>query len=140
MEGLCGDARLDHVPKGMEPISNMTTRANTWWREIVIPWVKVCWDAAEPGHGTSQGRRDVLIVSHGGFIGILLKSLCKRTVRVERGVQLTRCINGSITVVEIEKVSGEGRITRYSDVSHLKAPVVEDNADVQEAQPTGWNV
>lgn len=124
--------KLDHAPGGMEPVPSMAARANAWWREAVLPWIKGQWDAAELGHEKSQVRRDVLIVSHGGLIGILLQTLCKGTVRVEKGVRLTRCLNASITVIEIETGSGKGRVTRFSDVSHLRGSVVEENVDVQD--------
>lgn len=95
-----------------------------------MPWIKVQWDAAELGHEKSQARRDVLIVSHAGLIGVLLQALCKGTVSPGKGVRLTKCLNASITVIDIETASGKGKITRFSDVSHLTGPVVEDNADV----------
>jgi len=97
-----------------------------------MPWVKAHWEAAELGHETSQERRDVLIVSHSGLIGILLQALCRGMVRVENGVRLTRSMNASITVIEIEAASGKGRIARFSDVSHLTVPIVEENADIQD--------
>lgn len=115
LEGLHVDVKLGHAPRGMEPISSMNARASAWWREAVMPWVKAHWEAAELKRGTSQGRRDVLIVSHGGFIGILLQTLSKGMVRVEKGVQLTKCMNASISVIEIESASGKGRITKFSD-------------------------
>jgi broad specificity phosphatase PhoE len=136
LEGLHVDVRLGHTPGGMEPIPSMRARAHAWWREAVIPWIKA-QDAAQLGNGheTSQGRRDVLIVSHGGLIGILLQALCKDTVQVGRGVRLTKCLNASITVIEVDAASGKGKITRYSDVAHLTGPVVEENVDVQDAVP-----
>lgn len=135
LEGLHVGVKLGHAPEGMEPVPSMTARASAWWREAVMPWIKVHWDAAELGHGKSQARRDVLIVSHGGLIGILLQALCEGAVRVEKGVRLTKCMNASITVIEIESASGKGKITRVSDVSHLTGPVVEENADVQDTPP-----
>lgn len=132
LEGLHVDVRLGHTPGGMEPISSMTARASAWWREAVMPWVKAYWEAAELGHETSQGRKDVLIVSHSGLISVLLRALSRGMVRVEDGVRLTRCANASITVVEIEAASGKGRIGRFSDVSHLTVPLVEENVDVED--------
>jgi probable phosphoglycerate mutase len=136
LEGLYLGAKLDHAPAGMEPISSMKARANAWWREAVMPWIKGHWEAAELGHESSQGRTDVLIVSHGGLIGVLLRGLCDGgKVRMGRNVQLTKCLNASITVIEIEAASGKGKITRYSDVSHLTGSVVERNVDVQDPLP-----
>ena len=124
--------KLGHTPGGMEPISSMTARANAWWREAVMSWMKGQWNAVELGHEKSQGRRDVLIVSHGGLIGVLLQALCKGKVRVEKEVRLTRSLNGSITVIEIEAATGKGKIVRFSDVSHLTGSVVEEDVDVQD--------
>ena len=134
LEGQCADVILGRAPREMEPISAMTARANAWWDGAVIPWIKA-QDVTNQGDGqdTAEGRRDVLIVSHGGLIGILLHGLRKGTVRVEKGARLTKCMNASITVVEIDSASGKGGISRYSDVSHLTGPLVEGNADVQDA-------
>ena len=136
LEGLCSGVVLDHVPKGVEPISNMTERANTWWGEAVISWIKA-QNAAGQGTGqeSAEGRRDVLIVSHGGLIGILLHGLRKGTIRVEKGARLTKCMNASITVIEIDSVTVKGKIIQYSDTSHLTGPMVEENVDVQDAPP-----
>jgi broad specificity phosphatase PhoE len=122
----------------MEPISAMAARANGWWCEAVIPWIKA-QDAAGPGNGQemTEGRRDVLIVSHGGLIGVLLQALRKGTVRVEKGVWPTKCMtmNASITVIEVDSASATGMISRYSDTSHLAGPLVGENVDVQDAPP-----
>ena len=136
LEGLCSGVVLDHVPKGVEPISNMTERANTGWGEAVISWIKA-QNAAGQGTGqeSAEGRRDVLIVSHGGLIGILLHGLRKGTIRVEKGARLTKCMNASITVIEIDSVTAKGKIIQYSDTSHLTGPMVEENVDVQDAPP-----
>ena len=136
LEGLCSGVVLDHVPKGVEPISNMTERANTWWGEAVISWIKAQYAAGQgTGQESAEGRRDVLIVSHGGLIGILLHGLRKGTIRVEKGARLTKCMNASITVIEIDSVTAKGKIIQYSDTSHLTGPMVEENVDVQDAPP-----
>jgi len=137
LEGEHVGVILGYVPRDMEPISGMTERAYAWWREAVVPWIKA-WDAAEPGNGedgSMEGRRDVLVVSHGGLIGVLLQALRKGTVRVDKGVRLTKCMNASITVIEVDSASAIGKLTRYSDISHLTGPMVEENADVQDAPP-----
>ena len=129
---------LGRVPRDMEPFSGMTERAYAWWCEAVVPWIKA-WEAAEPlGNGedaSMEGRRDVLIVSHGGLIGALLQALRRGAVRVDKGVQLTKCMNASITVIEVDSGSANGKLTRYSDVSHLTGPMVQENADVQDVPP-----
>jgi len=135
LEGRYAGVILGHAPRDMEPISRMTARAYAWWGEAVVPWLKA--QDAEPGNGeeTIEGRRDVLIVSHGGFIGTLLQVLRKGTVRVEKGVRMTKCMNASITVIEVDSGSTKGKITRFSDISHLTGPMVEDNVDVVQDAP-----
>jgi len=136
LEGKHADLVLGRAPRDMEPISRMSERAYAWWREAVVPWIKA-WDGAEPGNGedvSMEGRRDVLIVSHGGLIGVLLQALRKGTVRMD-SLRHVKCMNASITVIEVDSVSANGRLTRYSDVSHLTGPMVEENVDVQDAPP-----
>ena len=138
LEGKHAGVVLGRAPRDMEPISRMTDRAYAWWREAVVPWIKA-WDGAEPGNGedgSMEGRRDVLIVSHGGLIGVLLQALRKGTVRVDNHKGLVKCMNASITVIEVDSASANGKLTRYSDISHLAGPMVEENVDVQDALPS----
>ena len=134
LEGEHVGVALGHVPRDMEPVSRMTERAHAWWREAVVPWIKA-GDTTELGNEDGSMRKDVLIVSHGGLIGILLQALRKGTVRVDKGVRLTKCMNASITVIEVDAASANGKLTRYSDISHLTGPMVEENVDVQDALP-----
>jgi broad specificity phosphatase PhoE len=112
----------------------MTARANAWWREAVVPWIQA---QSKLGNGqeSAEGRRDVLIVSHGGLIGVLLQALRGGTVRVEKDVRVTKCMNASITVIEVDSATARGKISRYSDTSHLTGPMVAENVDVQDAPP-----
>ena len=110
----------------------MRARANSWWHEAVAPWITV----TKVGNGQETAGaepRDVLIVSHGGLIGILLQALRRGTVRMDGGVRVTNCVNGSITVIEVDPATAKGKIVRYADASHLAGPVVEENVDVQDA-------
>lgn len=135
LEGQCADVVLGHAPRDMEPVSRMTARAKSWWSEAVVPWMKAHEASVGDGQGPAEGRRDVLIVSHGGLISILLQALRRGTVRVDSGVRLTKCMNASITVIEIDPATAKGKIVRCSDTSHLAGPMVEENVDVQDAPP-----
>lgn len=131
LEGKQAGVILGHAPSDVEPISMMTERAYAWWCEAVMPWVK-----AQDAAGSVEQRRDVLIVSHGGLIGTLLQALrSEAAMRVDKGVQLTKCMNASITTIVIDSRSATGNLTRYSDVSHLAGPMVEENVDVRDAPP-----
>jgi len=137
LEGRYADVILGHAPRDMEPVSRMTARANAWWHEAVVPWIKA-HEAAELGNGqgTAGPGRDVLIVSHGGLIGILLRALRRGTVRLDSAVRMTKCMNASITVIEVDPATARGKIVRCSDTSHLAGPMVEQNVDVvQDAPP-----
>jgi len=138
LEGRYADVILGHAPRDMEPVSRMTARANSWWREAVVSWMKAHEAASVgDGQGPPEGRRDVLVVSHGGLIGVLLQALRRGTVRVDNGVRVTKCTNASITVIEVDPATAKGKIVRYSDTSHLVGPMVEENVDVQDAPPDG---
>jgi len=80
---------------------------------------------------------DVLVAPHGGLIGVLVQALRKGTVWVDshEGVRLVRCMNASITVIEVDSASADGELARYSDISHLTGPMVEENVDVHDAPP-----
>jgi len=136
LEGRYADQPLGHVPRDMEPASRMKARANSWWREAVVPWITAQeTDAVGNGQGPTEGRKDILIVSHGGLIGILLQALRRDTVRMGNGVRVAKCVNGSITVIEVDAATARGKIVRYCDTSHLAGPMVEENVDVQDAPP-----
>ena len=135
LEGRSADAVLGHAPSDVEPVSGMTARANSWWREAVVPWIKAHEASVGDGQRPAEGRRDVLVVSHGGLIGVLLQALRRGTVRVENGVRVTKCMNASITVIEVDPATARGKIVRCSDTSHLAGPMVEENVDVRGAPP-----
>jgi len=109
-------------------------------------------DLQDPEHRWSNARRHtgtyqrtswptrrcyVLIFSHGSLNGVLLQALREGTVWVDshKGVRLVKCMNASITVIEIDSASANGELVRYSDTSHLIGPMVEENVDVQDAPP-----
>ncbi|TCD70924.1 hypothetical protein EIP91_000830 [Steccherinum ochraceum] len=75
---------------------------------------------------------NILVVSHGGAIGTLvIQLLGSRKLRCAEGVVVGRCINASISVVEV-RASGNGVLLSYADTTHLEETLelVEVNADV----------
>lgn len=86
-------------------------------------------------HPLPEGREDpwnILVASHGGFIGTLVMNLLGRgRLRCADGVVIGRCWNGSISEIELGE-DEKGTVVRYADLSHLQEDVVEGNADVQE--------
>ncbi|KAI9446299.1 phosphoglycerate mutase-like protein [Lactarius indigo] len=107
-----GEARETRHPESPEAVAR---RAVEWWNGTVV--------------GTSA--KHILIVSHGAWIRLLVQGLLQRkAIRAERGVTVGRCLNTGVTVVEIPRERGTGKLLQYGNVMHLCGEdVVEDNAD-----------
>ncbi|KAI9466368.1 histidine phosphatase superfamily [Lactarius psammicola] len=107
-----GEAKEIRHPESPEAV---TRRAVEWWNATVV--------------GTSA--KHILIVSHGAWIRLLVQGLLQRkAIRAERGVTVGRCLNTGVTVIEIPRERGKGKLLQYGDVVHLRgADVVEDNPD-----------
>ena len=90
-------------------------RAMEWWNATIV--------------GTSS--KHILIVSHGAWIRLSVQGLLERkVVRAERGVTVGRCLNTGVTVIEIPRERGMGKLLQYGNVMHLRGgDVVQDNAD-----------
>ncbi|KAI0063398.1 phosphoglycerate mutase-like protein [Artomyces pyxidatus] len=105
----------------VESIEAMSARTARWWADTVL---------ALPRRSEPQCA---LVVSHGGFIGVLVKGLLNKRVRLGKDVQMGRCLNTSVSIVEIME-DGRGVLVQYADISHLaesRKEVVQGNADEQ---------
>jgi broad specificity phosphatase PhoE len=74
----------------------------------------------------------VLVVSHGAWIRLLVQGLLDhKAIRAERGVKVGRCLNAGVSVVEIPREGGRGKLLQYGNIAHLQGEVdvVESNAD-----------
>lgn len=114
------------IPANAEQASDFAARAITWWDEIIVPYAT---------HPLPEDRTDpwnILVVSHGGFIGTIVTNLIGRgRMRCADGVIIGRCWNGSLTEIELGE-DEKATVVRYADISHLTEGAVEENADVQE--------
>ena len=79
---------------------------------------------------------NILMTSHGGFIGVLIEGLIgSRKVDCATGVTIGRCLNASITIVELEH-DGKVKVVRYADTTHLDVDrLVQLNADTDVMPP-----
>jgi hypothetical protein len=130
LQGRRVGTQLGRIAAGLEPRQDLMSRATSWWQEFVNPSVANASDDA-------GAREDILVVSHGGFIHALTQVMLEGNhdlaVAAAEGVAVGgKCFNTSITVVEVDRTSLRGLIVKYSDISHLTEPVVQDNADVVE--------
>ncbi|KAL1762132.1 histidine phosphatase superfamily [Schizophyllum commune] len=114
----------------LESHEKLGQRALAWWdRHIVAPTKSQDSDAKPT---------IVLLVSHGGFIGTLIKTLTNNgRASMAPGVTIDkRALNASITTVEIDRAADgkiRGLVTRYADTAHLDkaegVEVLQSNAD-----------
>jgi broad specificity phosphatase PhoE len=90
----------------------LRARALTWWREAIVGHTASLLPQEEP--------YNILVVSHGGFISTLVRSLTQsRQVTSEKVVLVPSLPNVSMSVIEWD---GEvWRLVKYGDASHLSA-------------------
>ncbi|EEB92724.1 hypothetical protein MPER_08727 [Moniliophthora perniciosa FA553] len=129
-----------------EPAEAFAHRALKAWDDHIVPLVSKPIPTTRLVTGVQGGeyrtkevqpdRHEVLVVSHGGFIGALVQNLLltKRVVPLnESTIWSWKCYNASITTIDLDK-DGKGRLLKYSDISHLgaaSAKVTQVVADVE---------
>jgi len=130
LQGLQIGARLEKPPAGLESLEELGSRAIGWWNNNIEPHVKALQMSK------THSPDDVLITTHGGFVGVLLRTLVgEGKVKLGDGVNIGRCQNASVSVVEIDRTSFKCQATlvKYSDTTHLAGSgteVLGRNADV----------
>ncbi|KAG5715689.1 putative phosphoglycerate mutase [Termitomyces sp. T112] len=112
------------VVKTMESGAFFAARAETWWMKDILHDAALLPPRGDPYH--------ILVISHGGFIGTLMRSLIhSRRVSCAPGVVVQRCLNTSVTIVDIDH-TGLGVIIQWADTSHLNdssSENLKENAD-----------
>ncbi|KAI0707771.1 phosphoglycerate mutase-like protein [Earliella scabrosa] len=128
-------------PANMEPQQDFVARGARWWNEDVLRHAQRKASeldsklAAAAAAAPAQPEVDfepvhILAVSHGGLIGQLVLNLIgSRKLRVAEGVEITRCFNASISVIEVYG-DRKGLLVSYADTTHLNVDLVQENADV----------
>lgn len=106
----------------VEPVADFQTRTIRLWNKLVQRHVLAKQE---------ETPVNILMTSHGAFIGVLIEGLIgSRKVRCAEGVRIGRCLNASITIVELDWESkGRGKVVRYADTTHLDVDLVQVNAD-----------
>jgi len=128
MEGKAGGTKgaklaLAH-DKTIESAADFTHRVVGWWDQVVL-------GQALSRQKDSESAMGVLVATHGGVITTLVRALVgSKKVRCGAGVIIWKCMNASVTVVEVYE-DGEGELVRFSDVVHLQEiDTVAFNADI----------
>jgi len=97
------------------------SRTVKWWNGYILQYLSNL-----PSRDTPYG---ILIVSHGGWIGMLVRTLVNsRKLRTATGIAIGKCLNVSVTRIEMED-NRNGIVTKYGDTLHLVGKYVQDNAD-----------
>jgi broad specificity phosphatase PhoE len=106
----------------MEKTELFAGRAVRWWNKFILQYLSTV-----PVRDTPY---EVLVVSHGGWIGTLVRTLVNsRKLKAAEGIVITgTCLNVSVTRIEMED-NRNGAVTKYGDISHLVGNFVETNAD-----------
>ncbi|KAM6500350.1 phosphoglycerate mutase-like protein [Amanita muscaria] len=85
-------------------------RINRWWEKHL---------ASLPPK-PDETAHEMLVVSHGGVIGTLVRSLIRQQrLKCGQGVLVLACQNTSVSVIEVE-MDGKGVVKEYGNVSHLE--------------------
>ncbi|KAF8077722.1 phosphoglycerate mutase-like protein [Lyophyllum atratum] len=104
-------------------------RSESWWIKYILDGTALLPDKDEPYL--------ILVTTHGGFIGTLLRSLIhRRKISCATGVVVQRCLNSSVTIIEVDD-GRQGVIIQSGDTSHLKdygKETVENNVDETEVK------
>ncbi|KAJ7481125.1 phosphoglycerate mutase-like protein [Mycena galericulata] len=118
------------VGETVEPAGAFAARAVGWWKKAILQRTMA---AAALQPRDSEEAYNVLVTSHGGFIGALLRTLIgSGKARCTAGVVITTVRNTSVTIIEVDR-DGSGTVVQFGDVAHLtqklEKEMVEMNVD-----------
>lgn len=111
----------------VEPAEVFAARVVGWWKKAIMQRTL----ALPP----REGAHNVLVTSHGGFIGTLVRTLIgSGKARCAPGVVIATVPNSSVTIIEVER-DGLGTIVQFGDVGHLTQKLEEEmmETNVDEA-------
>ena len=98
----------------IEPIASFSKRLATWWNR------KIMQSVLSRSKDNDDEVANVLVVTHGGAIHTLVEDLLgSRKIKAAKGVAHDKCMNGSITIIEVERSSRRGHLLAFGDVQHL---------------------
>ena len=137
MQGQGVAAWRGALPADMEPAIAFMQRADRLWHETVVRHARAAAAGAADGNvaggaraaGATAEQNNVLVVSHGGLIHVMLQNLVEsRKLRLAEGVDVGRyrLPNASVTVVEVDE-GGRGTVLMFADRTHLDVELVEEN-------------
>ncbi|KAG8908528.1 hypothetical protein FRB99_005888 [Tulasnella sp. 403] len=131
MEGAPPGSRWNReVPKNAEPSVAFLTRCVQWWNSAIVPFAKIP-SSKLPG----VEMLNILVVSHGAYIGTLIRSGLVSLGYDGRAVcKGKRLWNTSISIVMIEDGGKAGEIHYYAEIPHLLEPAADGPANADEVE------
>ncbi|KAI0345274.1 phosphoglycerate mutase-like protein, partial [Trametopsis cervina] len=136
MEGQHIGAWQGAVPANMEKSVAFSARAAAWWDEVILGHVNSILaqskDAAQDQDEADAEPANVLVVSHGGLMHVLLQDLIdNRKVKTAKNVRIGRFRfpNASVSVIEMGR-NKKGTLVLFADTTHLNVELVDGNADI----------
>ncbi|TFK42375.1 phosphoglycerate mutase-like protein [Crucibulum laeve] len=116
-----GARMVSAVDETVENGSEFVKRGVRWWNRRIVDYAR-----SLPPRETPY---NILVVSHGGFIGTLTRNLIEsRKVKCAKDVVIWKCFNTSISIIELGE-NGKGTLLQYGGIAHLEDKAVESNAD-----------
>ncbi|KAF7778559.1 hypothetical protein Agabi119p4_2904 [Agaricus bisporus var. burnettii] len=121
LEGHVYGTRLDGRLSTMETGPAFAKRTLTWWRKNIVEYTATMVPREEP--------YNILAVSHGGFLGTLVKNLVGAgDLRLVEGVVLASLPNASVSLIEWD--GRKGKVIQYGEEGHLRrADRLDQNVD-----------
>ena len=132
--------RPKQLPDNIESTAEFVQRADRWWKETIVrraTALSVNGSAVSAAEEKAKPpTKNVLIVSHGGLMHVLLQNLIEsRKLGIARDVEVGRYRfpNASVTVVEME-TNGKGTVVMFGDTTHLDVEFegIDTNVDIME--------
>lgn len=119
---------------------NFGARCLAWYLRTIVDYMI---SAIEAGHSMEEPR-NILVVSHGAWIAVLLSALrAHGLLTCAEGVEIGNYLNTGVSIIEYSEVlSGRrdalvGTLIQYSDIEHLireDMRLQEVNADILESR------
>jgi len=121
-----------------ETTPNFAARGLAWYSRSIVNYMTRTLKAGLP----AEQPHNILVVSHGAWIAVLLSALrANGVVTCRRGVEIGHCLNTGVSIIEYTGVPTRrdgilvGTLVQYSGVEHLiheRMHLQEINADVME--------
>ncbi|KAG8217655.1 hypothetical protein J3R82DRAFT_5808 [Butyriboletus roseoflavus] len=122
----------------METIPNFTARCLVWYSRSIVEYMTSVLEAGTP----AEQPHNILVVSHGAWIAVLLSALeAHGVVACREGVEIGHCLNTGVSIIEYAVVpigrdqALMGTLVQYSGIEHLLREdlhLQEINADTRE--------